>query len=76
MSPSTLPSASFTPPNVLATVHVGHDPEYATYDRGNGYVYVDDQQSDEVSVLNGSVVVATVPVGLNPQLPAYDSSDG
>jgi hypothetical protein len=36
---------------VVGTVNVGNDPEFATYDGGNGYVYVPNYASDNVSVL-------------------------
>jgi YVTN family beta-propeller protein len=50
---------------------------YATYDRGNGYVYVANPFDSNVVVLNGTKVVASVNVGLGqPQDPTYDPGNG
>src|SRR2546427_1093821 len=46
------------------------------YDSGNGYVYVANAGSDNVSVISGTTVVATVPVGDDPIGVAYDSGNG
>jgi YVTN family beta-propeller protein len=46
-----------------ANVAVGSSPAFPTYDSGNGYVYVPNWGSDNVSVLSGTSVVATVDTG-------------
>ena len=63
---------------VMATVPAGSDPSFATYDGGNGYVYVPNYDSASVSVISGTTneVVATVPVGTSPYLASYDSGNG
>ncbi|MGP8148905.1 MAG: YncE family protein [Thermoplasmata archaeon] len=62
--------------SVVATATVGFDPYSATYDSGNGLVYVTNGASGNVSVMNGTSVVATVPVGYIPLFAAYDSGNG
>src|SRR5216110_3002315 len=56
---------------VVATIPAG-----VAYNSGNGYVYVTNPFSDIVSVINGTTVVATVPVEYNPSGVAYDSGNG
>ena len=46
------------------------------YDPSNGYIYVTDLGSDSVSVINGTTVIATIPVGAVPWGVAYDPSNG
>ena len=46
------------------------------YDSGNGYVYVANSGSNNVSVISGTTVVATIPVGNIPYGVAYDSENG
>ena len=48
------------------------------YDPSNGYVYVTNQGSNSVSVINGTTnsVIKTVSVGSGPQGVAYDPSNG
>lgn len=60
----------------------------ATYDPSNGYVYVpnsfpgypedhpSDYQAGSVSVVDGTTIIATVPVGQAPYSATYDSADG
>src|SRR5205823_1921193 len=54
----------------------GANPAVVAYNSGNGYVYVTNPFSDIVSVINGTTVVATVPVQYNPSGVAYDSGNG
>lgn len=61
---------------VIATVTLDSYAYSATYDSGNGYVYVVDQYSNNVSVINGTSVVATIPVGPSPSFAVYDSGNG
>src|SRR2546426_2269223 len=61
---------------VVATIPVGTYPDGVAYDSGNGYVYVANRASRNVSVISGRIVVATVPVGNGPNGVAYDSGNG
>src|SRR5208282_3568942 len=65
-------AASDPPPAVVATVPVGSDPAFPVYDSANGFVYVTNSGSGNVSVLNGTSLAAWVPVGGNPVGAAYD----
>lgn len=56
-------------------VAVGTQPEWTLYEPGNGFVYVTNYGSNNVSVLNGSSVVGTIEVGANPQSAIVDLSD-
>ena len=51
-------------------------PVGVAYDPSNGYIYVTDCGSDTVSVINGTTVIATIPVGSCPRGVAYDPSNG
>ncbi len=53
----------------------GCAPAVEAYDRANGDVYVADG-TDNVSVIHGATVVATVPTGNGPNGAAYDSKNG
>jgi len=57
--------------NALGPVGVAYDPS-------NGYIYVTNDDSDTVSVINGATnkVIATIPVGIWPEGIAYDPSNG
>src|SRR5205809_66186 len=59
---------------VVATVPVGNYPVGAAYNSKNGYVYVANFVSNSVSLISGTTVVATVPIGYgaNPHGVAYD----
>jgi len=61
---------------VVATIPVGSHPISATYDSANGYVYVVNQYSDNVSVINGTSVVGTFRAGFGPVVAVYDSENG
>ena len=65
-----------TIPSILATVAVGTAPSAVGYDRGNGYIYVANADSNNVSVISGTSVVATVGVGTAPDGVGYDSGNG
>lgn len=47
-------------PQVVATVGVGLEPVAAAYDPANGFVYVANIQSDNITVLNGTTLVAWI----------------
>lgn len=49
---------------------------YPAYDPDNGFVYVPNSVSDNVSVLNGTQVVATIPVGSVPLYANFDPMNG
>ena len=75
-SPANVP----VPPQVLASVKVGSAPSFAAYDPGNGYVYVANTNSNNVSVLNGTTLLATVNTGSaavgSPDYVTYDPANG
>ena len=50
----------------------------AAFDSANGYIYVTNQYSGNVSVINGSTnkVIASIGVGSNPYGAAFDSANG
>jgi YVTN family beta-propeller protein len=62
----------------VATIPVSQGPTFGAYDTRNGYVYVTNFGSNNVSVLNGTTAVAEVPVGFEGgnQYVAYDPSNG
>ena len=57
-------------------VPVGLGPEDVVYDCANGYVYVANSDSSNVSVINGTHVVGSVNVGLTPVAEVVDSENG
>ena len=63
---------------VIDTVSVGSNPFGAAFDSSNGYVYVTNFGSNNISVINGATnaVVDTVSVGSDPVGAAFDSSNG
>ena len=78
-SPQT--GSSTSPPvyeigTLTATTATGSSPWGLAYDSGNGYVYVANYGSNNVSVLSGAKVVASIPVGTNPSGAGYDSANG
>jgi DNA-binding beta-propeller fold protein YncE len=69
----------------VTSINVGSHPDYAAYDSRNGYVYVVNGYSNNISVINGTKLVGSVAVGSFPgyvmnseveQAAAYDSSNG
>jgi YVTN family beta-propeller protein len=63
---------------VISNIRVGSGPYGIAYDSSNGYVYVANWNSNNVSVINGAnnTVIASIAVGSEPQGVAYDSSNG
>jgi len=57
-------------------LNVGTDPLTAVYDGGDGYVYIVNFVSGNVSVISGTTVIGTVAVGGEPYGATYDSADG
>ncbi len=76
------PSRAATPlagppiPGPPSTIAVGTLPSGAVYDDRNGLVYVENLGSDNVSVINGSAVIASITVGINPSTGVFDSANG
>jgi YVTN family beta-propeller protein len=67
----------------LATVLVGSGASAMAYDAGNGLVYVVDTNctgtpcgKGAVSVISGAVLVATIPVPIDPDSVIYDPANG
>jgi YVTN family beta-propeller protein len=60
----------------VASIDVGVVPEFMTLDVANGYVYVSNYDSNNVSVINGTRLIGTVAVGSAPRIGAYDAGDG
>lgn len=58
------------------TIPVGDNPDFATYDPGNGYMYMTNEGSNSTSILNGTAVIATVPAGDSPTYALYDPANG
>jgi YVTN family beta-propeller protein len=72
-----LPPAPSGPATAMTTsVDAGSNPYFVVYDSGNGYVYVTNSYSANVSVINGTKVVGTVNVGTYPFYATYDSMNG
>lgn len=67
---------------VVGHVTVGGFPGPILYDSGNGYVYVRNYFTSNISVILGTKVVATIPVGYNGNQPSpapsmvYDRGNG
>jgi len=70
------PVTSSDPAGVISTINVGTDPGLAAYDSGNGYVYLANTGSHNMSLINALKLQATVSVGESPEFPTYDSTDG
>jgi YVTN family beta-propeller protein len=76
---SRIAPVKYSPSNtVIANISVGLWPVAVAYDPSNGYVYVANAWSNNVSVINGGTnkVIASIAVGSNPVGVAYDSSNG
>jgi YVTN family beta-propeller protein len=74
------PDPPALPPKLIATLAVGAEPEVGATDLANGLVYVVDTIGDEVSVLDGTSVSATIDLATNqtggPNYVVYDALDG
>ncbi|MGA8275066.1 MAG: YncE family protein [Thermoplasmata archaeon] len=62
--------------SIVGVVNVGPNPYWATYDSGNGYIYVSSYDDGNLSVLNGTSLVDTIHIGGSPYYSTYDSDDG
>ena len=69
--------ASVPPPTVppVYSVSVGTYPEWSSVAYDDGWVYVPNEGSRTVSVINGTSVVGTVPVGTDLYSTTYDSAN-
>ncbi|QSO51241.1 InlB B-repeat-containing protein [Alicyclobacillus curvatus] len=72
------PSQALAAATVTSTVTVGNAPEGLGVDAANGDVYVANQGSNTVSVIDGSTntVTSTITVGSHPFDVAYDAANG
>lgn len=70
------PRATNTTNTTNETIAVGTQPSSATYDPFNGFVYVTNFGSDDVSIINGTAIESTVGVGKGPSNAALDSANG
>ena len=63
---------------VIQSINVSKSPKGAAFDSSNGYVYVTNCCSDNVSVINGSTnkVIQSINVGKHPFGVEFDSSNG
>ena len=65
---------------VVITVNLpngaGLEPYAMAYNASNGYVYVTNNNTNDVSVVNGTQLVARVPAGTGPLDVIYNSSNG
>ncbi|MCI4321025.1 MAG: PKD domain-containing protein [Thermoplasmata archaeon] len=68
--------ASFHALNRPETIRVGTGPQVPVVDPKNGWVYVPNLYSDNVSVLNGTSVVGSVTLNETPVSATVDSSNG
>ena len=65
-----------SPPLAESSINVGAGPIRESYDSGNGYVYVLNSASNNVSVIDGTSVIETVAVGADPTSSTYDNANG
>ncbi|MGP8073423.1 MAG: hypothetical protein ACLQD9_00565 [Thermoplasmata archaeon] len=73
------PSLPSSPEPALSgppALNVGTDPFTAVYDGGNGYVYVVNFDSENVSVISGTRVIGTINASSDPYGATYDSGNG
>jgi len=73
---ASLGAPPVTLPSTRRSIEVGGFPDYPTFDRRNGYVYVPDGPTGNVSVLAGTRVVRVLSVGTNLSDAVYDSDNG
>ncbi len=62
--------------SVVGTVQVGILPVAVSYNTSSGYVYVVNSNSNNVSIIDGSILVASPRVGTDPDAVLYDPSNG
>ncbi|HEV2519302.1 MAG TPA: YncE family protein [Thermoplasmata archaeon] len=71
----TVPPMAPHAPNV-SSVHVGMTPIAATVDTANGWVYVINGGSNNLSIINGSRVIASPSLGSSPAQATFDPGNG
>lgn len=60
----------------LRTIHTGENtPDAVAYDPADGYVYVANEFSNNVTVISGTTIVAAVGVGNSPDCIGYDPTN-
>ncbi|MGI0129581.1 MAG: YncE family protein [Thermoplasmata archaeon] len=70
------PVGSTTVIGVVATPTVGYFPTALLEDPRTGWIYVANEISSNVTVLNGTLSIGNVPVGTGPSGLAYDDANG
>jgi YVTN family beta-propeller protein len=75
-APQAIRSGAYGPYDEVGSVPVGTTPLFAAYDSRNGYVYVTDSGSNQVSVVDGLRLLRNVTVGSGAWYPLYDSKNG
>jgi YVTN family beta-propeller protein len=60
----------------VVSIDVGYGPMTATYDPDNGYIYVPNEESGNVSVIDGNTTIDSVNVGPDPTSATFDSANG
>jgi DNA-binding beta-propeller fold protein YncE len=73
-APSSSPASALGV--IVATVPVGTQPLDGAFDPADDEVYVTNILSQNVSVINGTVLAGSVPVGSGPNMDLYDPSSG
>jgi YVTN family beta-propeller protein len=73
---SDRPGVSATSPPKVVSIDVGYGPLTPTYDPDNGYIYVPNEESGNVSVIDGNTIVGSINVGVDPTAATYDSANG
>lgn len=63
-------------PSIIATLTTGLNPSHLLYDPGNGYIYVSNAGSGNVSIVKGTSIAGSVAVGPIPGKASYDASNG
>ncbi|HUI38748.1 MAG TPA: hypothetical protein VLY85_03850 [Thermoplasmata archaeon] len=61
LHPTVRPSVEDALPALGGSINVGGAPSDVAFDGGNGLVYVANEASDNVSVIDGTTVIASVP---------------
>jgi DNA-binding beta-propeller fold protein YncE len=61
---------------IAASVVVQADPAAAVFDPWDGEVYVPDPYTDNLSVISGTLVTATIPLGVNVSAGTFDPGNG
>jgi DNA-binding beta-propeller fold protein YncE len=84
IGPPTLPPRNPTPLRSIRpltapnppSIDVGIDPLYSIYDGQNGDVYISNDGSRNVSVIDGTQTIGSIYLGTNPTYGSYDPENG